>query len=215
MLSSRKKPNLSITRFLLTSILPAIALYALILIICTSNGIDTELVLRDLLQTCRYPIGVGMISNIGILLWAAAAAVSLFSCLSGITTQKDWQRFLLVGGIFSTLLCLDDFFLLHDQRQIFQDILYTSYIIIIINILVRFRQLITHSHSLSFIGASIMLGLSLITDIFQDFFPFDYTTAQIIEEGFKFVGIWCWLYFWIKTAIKAVNYSIEDKYKNV
>ena len=55
------------------SILPSSILYLAILYFSNIHNIKLSLVIRDLAQTCGYPIGVGMISNIGILLWGAAA----------------------------------------------------------------------------------------------------------------------------------------------
>ena len=60
------------------SILPSAILYLAIIYLSNLYNIKLILVVRDLAQTCGYPIGVGMISNIGILLWAAAAAICFF-----------------------------------------------------------------------------------------------------------------------------------------
>ena len=61
------------------SILPSAILYLAILYISNFYNIELSLVVRDLAQTCGYPIGVGMISNIGILLWGATASICLFT----------------------------------------------------------------------------------------------------------------------------------------
>ena len=57
------------------SILPSTILYIAVLYISNFYNIKLTLVVRDLAKTCGYPIGVGMISNIGILLWGAAASI--------------------------------------------------------------------------------------------------------------------------------------------
>ena len=110
------------------SILPSLILYLAILYISNFYNIKLNLVVRDLAQTCGYPIGVGMISNIGILLWGAAASICLFTSFSEIINNES-SKLLLLGGVFSSLLCIDDFFLLHD-RYIGPDflncLLYTS-----------------------------------------------------------------------------------------
>ena len=41
-----------------------------------------------------------------------------------------------------------------------------------------------------------LLGASVITDALQGVFPFSYETVQVLEEGFKFLGIAGWLAFW-------------------
>ena len=64
------------------SILPSSILYLAILYISYIHNIKLSLVIRDLAQTCGYPIGVGMISNIGILLWGAASSICFFTTFS-------------------------------------------------------------------------------------------------------------------------------------
>ena len=110
------------------SILPSTILYLAILSVSNLYNIKHSLVVRDLAQTCGYPIGVGMISNIGILLWGAAASICLFTTfLEGI--NRESSKLLLLGGIFSSLLCIDDLFLLHD-RYIGPDFLNLTYLAI-------------------------------------------------------------------------------------
>ena len=96
------------------SILPSSILYLAILYLSNIHNIKLSLVIRDLAQTCGYPIGVGMISNIGILLWGAAASICLFTTFSE-NINRESSKLLLLGGLFSGLLCIDDFFLLHDR----------------------------------------------------------------------------------------------------
>ena len=108
------------------SILPSAILYLAIIYLSDLYDIKLILVVRDLAQTCGYPIGVGMISNIGILLWGAAASICLFTTfLEGI--NRESSKLLLLGGIFSSVLCIDDLFLLHD-RYIGPDFLNLTYL---------------------------------------------------------------------------------------
>ena len=93
------------------SILPSSILYLAILYISNIHNIKLSLVIRDLAQTCGYPIGVDlMISNIGILLWGAAI-IYLFIYNFLKKHKKESSKLLLLGGGFSGLLCIDDFFL--------------------------------------------------------------------------------------------------------
>ena len=108
------------------SILPTAILYLAILYISNFYNIKLILVVRDLAQTCGYPIGVGMISNIGILLWGAAASICFFTTFSQ-EINSDSSKLLLLGGVFSGILCIDDFFLLHD-RYVGPDFLNLTYL---------------------------------------------------------------------------------------
>ena len=188
------------------SILPSSILYLAILFISNIHNIKLSLVIRDLAQTCGYPIGVGMISNIGILLWGAAASICLFTTFSG-NINSDTSKLLLLGGSFSGLLCIDDFFLLHD-RYIGPDFLNLSYAAMTILLLVRFQRTLKKIGISNLIISILFLGLSVFFDgVIQQIFNQSYDLTQLIEEGFKFIGIACWLNFWCKASSYALKFG--------
>ena len=191
--------------FLSSSIIAPIIIYLSIIGLTNAIGIGTILVIRDLAQTCEAPIWIGLISNLGILMWAASASISLFSSLSGLIEKREKSNLLFIGGILTCILCLDDFFLLHD-RYIGPDLLYATYSIIGIYILIKFRKLILEIDLIPFISSIFFLGLSIICDKFiQDIFPQNYLSINMLEECFKFIGIACWLNFWCKASIKSLR----------
>ena len=188
------------------SILPSSILYLAILYISNLYDIKLSLVVRDLAQTCGYPIGVGMISNIGILLWGAAASICLFTTFSG-KINSDISKLLLLGGAFSGLLCIDDFFLLHD-RYIGPDFLNLTYLAISILIIVRFKKILKKIGLFNLVISILFLGLSIFFDgVIQQIFNQSYELTQLIEEWFKFLGIVCWLNFWCKASSYALKFS--------
>ncbi len=188
------------------SILPSTILYLAIIFISNFYNIKLSLVVRDLAQTCGYPIGVGMISNIGILLWGAAASICLFTRFSA-TINRESSKLILMGGIFSSLLCIDDFFLLHD-RYVGQDFLNLTYLSISIFLLFRFRRILRKIGLFNLVISFSFLGLSIFFDgIIQQIFNESYELTQLIEEGFKFIGIACWLNFWCKASSFAFKFG--------
>mgnify|MGYP001178986329 CR=1 FL=1 len=187
------------------SILPSAILYIVTLYISNIYNIKLSLVVRDLAQTCGYPIGVGMISNIGILLWGAAASICLFTTFSQ-EINSDSSKLLLLGGIFSGMLCIDDFFLLHD-RYVGPDFLNLTYLSISIFLLVRFRKILKRIGLFNLVISILFLGLSIFFDgVIQQIFNQSYDLTQLIEEGFKFLGIACWLNFWCKASSYALKF---------
>ena len=66
---------------LLWAVVPAAIVYALALVWSGAEGISAKLVLKDLAQSCKAPLGEGFLSSVGYLLWMAAAAISLFCSL--------------------------------------------------------------------------------------------------------------------------------------
>jgi len=194
-------------RLLGLAALPALVVYVGGLLISRSAGIDDlELVIRDLAQTCDYPLGVGLLSNLGYLLWAGSAAIALFTVFSGLAAAagRRVRELLLCGGVFSLLLCLDDMFLLHD-KYIGVDFLYITYAIFAALILFRFRDLVIWLGGPSFPVAVVLLGGSVIFDKIQRYVPGGLKEGQLLEEGLKFIGIACWFFFWWQASAAAAK----------
>ena len=206
----------SINKALRWALIPALLVYVASLSLSGLAGIKGQLVLRDLAQTCGTPVGVGLLSNLGYLLWLAAAAVALFTAYSGQPGVRGKQYELLAcGGWFSFILCIDDMFLLHD-RYVGQTFLYVMYMVFAALIATLYRRQLMASRGELFLLAVALLGASIGIDQFQPSEvdqPLAYKTYQLIEEGAKFLGIATWvLYWWQASALslKSARSSTES-----
>ena len=195
----------SINKALRWALIPSLLVYVASLSLSGLAGIKGQLVLRDLAQTCGTPAGVGLLSNLGYLLWLAAAAVALFTAYSGQPGVRGKQRELLAcGGWFSLILCIDDMFLLHD-RYIGQTFLYVVYMVFAALIATRYRRQLMASRGELFLLAVALLGASIGIDQFQRDLPFQYETVQLVEEGAKFLGIATWVLYWWQSSAQSLN----------
>ncbi len=208
-----EKPRFkNILRALSVAALPGLVIYALAISLSAMAGIKGILVIRDLAQTCDSPLGIGLISNLGYLLWIATAAIALFTAYATPTySQHKLKDLLLCGGWFSFILCIDDMFLLHD-RYIGQTFLYVVYAIFAFLIVFKFRDQLLKNGGEIFILAATLLAFSVLTDKFQrdiaDIMPIKYETIQLFEEGVKFLGITTWLYFWWSASSKFIRKAV-------
>ena len=195
----------SINKALRWALIPALLVYVASLSLSGLAGIKGQLVLRDLAQTCGTPAGVGLLSNLGYLLWLAAGAVALFTAYSGQPGVRGKQYELLAcGGWFSFILCIDDMFLLHD-RYIGQTFLYVVYMVFAALIATRYRRQLMASRGELFLLAVALLGASIGIDQFQRDLPFKYETVQLVEEGAKFLGIATWVLYWWQASTQSLN----------
>ena len=190
------------------ALIPALTVYVAALGLSDLAGIDSQKVLRDLAQTCSTPAGVGLLSNLGYLMWLAAAAVALFTAYGGLPGIKGKQKELLTcGGWFSLILCIDDMFLLHD-RYIGPTFLYAVYMLFSVLIATRYRkQLIAYKGEI-FLLAVALLGTSIAIDLLQPVErdqPAVYMISQLIEEGSKFLGIATWVLYWWQTSASSIR----------
>jgi hypothetical protein len=81
----------------------------------TGNSISS--LAKDPAEIRHFPPYIGMLSNWGVILWVVTATICLFSVvLLKLQKATDGRfKFLLVSGLFSLLLGLDDLYLLHDR----------------------------------------------------------------------------------------------------
>ena len=82
----------------------------------------------DLAQYYNASIGLGILSIIGNLIWVATISISIFAYKLIGNYNSSESRFLFLGSIFTSIICLDDLFLIHD-RYINEKILFLFYVI--------------------------------------------------------------------------------------
>ena len=183
--------------------------YGVFFFIFTLQGIPPNLILRDLAQICDAKLGLGSISTLGIILWIGVSTIIWFIIKSGLLRNTKYYKFFISGGVLSTMLAIDDLFLIHD-KFINQEIIFSFYLIFAIYIVKSFFDQILQLNSYLLIVCFALFGFSILIDIgFQESFPSIYTFLQIIEEGFKFLGICCWSVFWWD----ASNIILRNKLK--
>ena len=187
------------TRKILISILyvaiPALLFYSAAVLILSSLGFTSTEILRDPAQQTGLSSFLGFVSNIGVWLWVSSAAICCFSLLTNQSSFRSGSNELIVLlGLLSMLLAVDDFFLLH-ERYVYQKGIFLFYAICALTLLIRHYRKIVEIDGFSFLLAGLLLGLSVEIDIYQRKFPLEYTHVQLVEDGCKFVGAAVWLFF--------------------
>ena len=186
--------------------------YSIILLIFGLQGVKPLLVLRDLAQTCDEGLGVGFISNIGIIMWIGISFVLIFLSKISFLRKSHYRNLITLGAVFSSILALDDFFLIHD-KYIIQEIVFIFYFLFALNLIKKCRRQIEEIDGYLFCASYILFGLSIFIDIvLQNLFPSLIIYSQILEEGFKFAGIFCWFAFWWKSANFILRNELDKQY---
>ncbi len=189
-----------ILSWLIFAAVPAMLFYVIALEVMSSAGFGLREILRDPAQQTGQSSFLGFLSNIGVWLWVCSGAICLFSAGVGgfVSVQKQKQLLILIG-MFSLVLAVDDFFLLHD-RYLPQRAVFLCYAVFTIILLIRYFKNIMEIEGFAFLSAGGLLALSIYVDLNQRKIPFDYAHVQTVEEGFKFVGAASWLYFCYRLA---------------
>ena len=165
---------------------------------------------------------LGLFSNLGVVLWTAAAAICLFAA-SEMSAAPDRQarQLLLYAGLFTLLLMLDDLFMLHENHA--GALFYIMYAIGILYYVVRFFRLILQLDVVLFALTIPLFGNAVLLDLApwrllpgegievpqaiassplerDEVRQLGRELRYLLEDGCKFVGICCWTAFHIRAA---------------
>lgn len=157
--------------------------------------LDTQTV-GELAGDCCH-IYDGAISTLGIMIWAATAAISLFAaCVGSLLGQKDLTKTALQGAAVSALLALDDAYLFHEivfpKLGVPQIVIIATYTAIMAAYLVRNIRLF-RTRSIWILGVSLAafaasVGIDQIAHSIEPVWV-------VLEDGAKLIGIICWFLF--------------------
>jgi hypothetical protein len=169
--------------------------------------IDIEKFTADPITTFDSHPFVGVVSNLGALLWCTAAVVCLFSYL--ILRKKISSKsasFMLWSGLLTTMLLFDDLFMFHDylaitHLNIEQTTVYILYLILAITWFIYFFDEIRSNDFLILLLAGFFLGLSVV----GDFILPQEGIAYMFEDASKFFGIVTWTTYFIRICRYKFN----------
>lgn len=152
-------------------------------------GIDYYDLVRDPNAIARNPGYFGIISNIGVIFWIVGAAAAL-QAYAATTTVKSapLKRTLLAGGLFSALMGIDDFLMLHEAIATLgvpEEIVLVPHVILLGALCVCAYAVRAVTPKLLLVCSVLSMALSFATDMA----PIHDAGATFVEEGFKLVGI--------------------------
>ncbi|HEX8431542.1 MAG TPA: hypothetical protein VF625_09650, partial [Longimicrobium sp.] len=147
----------------------------------------------------------GIVSNLGILLWAGAATLCFFAA-SQLRGGTEARRFFLFGGALTTALLVDDLFLLHEAVApvyfgIPEKAVHLGNGVLTLGFLYACRGVILRTEPLLVMMALGMFGLSVAID---HILPLSVSTGLIVEDGAKLAGITTWLAYFGRAARRAL-----------
>jgi hypothetical protein len=209
---------------MLRAYIPVVVLVGVLYIVKHVTHIPYPNFTRDPAAITDTPAYYGLVSNIGILLWCSSAAIYLFSfmLLRGRSSSKESRLFILYLGLFTSLLLLDDFFLIHETiAEYLEDALGISlvfgeaavfgvYGLLIIWLVIRFRMVLLNTDYI-FLGLAVgFFLLSMITDLGGELADVYDPRLTLLEDTFKLCGIVGWFTYAVRTALKQVVWFIKQ-----
>jgi len=197
--------------------LMGLATLLLVFLLALRPGLSMASLMRDTTTTAGLHPLAGVLSNLGVLLWCVATAVTGFSALvlraSG---QKVLVRYFATGSMISAYLLVDDFFLVHEHLGSFLGIGWGEHLVYLVlgvavfSYLFVFRWVIFGTRFMLLLMGLGFLGASVVVDMFQPWLLWMDSWRNLLEDGFKWMGIvgWC-SYHWV--TVQGVLLGIWQK----
>ena len=204
-------PPLHLTsRYRLIGLVLAVSaiLMGMVLFLHFWSGIPISRLTRDPVALGELSVYAGFLSQAGIFFWSASATLCLFSArvLSGNTEHQNLRLFLLVSGLLTLLLGLDDTFLLHEKVLphfgIPQNLVLGSYAGFVLLYLFRFYPLILETEYVLLVIALSFFAVSVILDVLEP----PGISLFFFEDGAKLTGIVSWLAYFFRVGEDAVYF---------
>lgn len=150
-------------------------------------------------------------SNIGAIIWSATADICLFSHVVGRNVSGCGvdSRFLLAAGLVTTMLLIDDLFVLHELQiaGLPEEVVFLFYAAVLVWFTILFRAEIFETN-IVFLGlAYLWFGLSVFVDVTVAFVP--YPSIYLFEDGAKLAGILSWATYFVSVSIARVRLFIS------
>lgn len=191
---TRNSPVLAVS---IACIVIAVALIGLVVAINAVTGMPIAALVRDPAATMDVPAYIGLLSNATVLLWVAAATLSLFSAAM-LPGGHPVRGFLALVGTITLVFALDDVYMFHeyiapDLLGIPQKVVYLLYSLPILALFFRSRPLSGNPEYPLLIIALAGLALSVGIDVLDSRGWFPVEGRYLLEEGFKIAGVLFWL----------------------
>lgn len=195
-------------RTLLGAGLIAILVIGGVIAIHLRNNVPFALLTRDIFAITGYPVYFGILSNIGIVGWAASATLWLIAAWFTRRHQPDHSLFQLTvaSGLFSLVLLADDALMLHEvflpeKLSVSEEVVMIGYgVVALIYLFVSIRS-VKDTPYLAWLLAGCLLGGSFMVDFAAMTGDLEY----LVEDGLKFAGIVFWAAYAALTAMQIIE----------
>jgi hypothetical protein len=168
----------------------------------TVKDIDLDVFTQDPNAQLNAPFYLGFFSNLGIMVWSAAFTICFYGAyrVVGISAMRN-REFLMVSGLITFLMALDDLFQLHElvfpaYFNISDNMVYLTYINIYLIYFIRYKRELLNSDFMALGLAFFLLGLSTIIDLL----PLPMPKDTFLEDAIKLLGAVTWLVYYTRTA---------------
>lgn len=205
--------NLLVTSKMRIVLLFAVVLMPSLFLIAVSAQpwIDPKWMFLDTVTAAEFSddcchVYFGFVSNLGIFLWVATAAICLFAATIILQwdNAKELLKFAVTAGLLSAWLAMDDAFLLHEivfpKVGIPQFFVLAVYVLLAASyVIASWRVILSSEYWILGLGVGAVAISLGIDQFFHSLEPM----IVIIEDSAKFFGLFSWFVFHVVTLTVA------------
>ena len=198
------------------SVTPLLAMWAaggsLLGVVAAQRSVAVEQLFLDPAFLSGEPWYTGVLSDLGVLGWAAATVTALWGgWVAGQTGRPTASRFLRAGALVSVILLADDLFQLHADLLRFmglpKGIRQLVIVLPAVAWLLRYAADIARTRWVILAGALTGFGASLLVDGLA---PPDSTVGLFVEDSAKLLGVLAWTQYLVLTSLDIMRSTIRD-----
>lgn len=171
--------------------------------------LDLGDLMRDPASTYGGPLHIGLVSNLGVLVWFAAAVVCLFTAALLRASAPHAAPFFFASGLLTLILALDDFLMLHEfigwALSIPEAAILGGYGLLTLGWLTIFWRTIRQTDHLLLLVALALFAFSLVPDVpeIRALYSSE-RLMRLLEDGGKLLGIVTWAAYFVQTSARAL-----------
>jgi hypothetical protein len=200
---ARAREQVVAMRMLLMVVAVAMAVFvALLYAWSVARSVPMALLTRDLAATAGLRFDVGIVSNIGAMVWCATASISGFAAwhLRGMPAQRERAGLLGAAALLLFLMGSDDFLMLHET--VYPKLgLSEAFVVLLYGVgygamLLRWREVVLDSELLLLALGTVLFAGSVIVDGFAK-------DSTALEDLLKLSGQVLWLLYFVRLAARG------------
>lgn len=204
-------------RLYLTAVLTAGAAAVAIYLVADHFEVTVKVLTRDPYRAAEVPPYYAYFSLLGSTVWAIAGSATLMTALVARKllgcrlSDESSYRLILLGGILTTFMALDDILLFHDELaeiiRMPELLFHAFYLGYILSMIIYSRKVILSTPWLLLFAALAGYGLSSVIDLWR-------TSPEIVDQSedvFKICGIILWAYYFLAVSWSFVREHEVEK----
>lgn len=179
-----------------------------VILLNINKGIPFKFLTSDIAAIAEVPFYTGFFSQIGFIIWIMTATICFLSAyISKIYRgDRELRTFLFLSGLLSTILCLDDMFLLHEQvfpiyLGLSEIIIFILYACLVVFLVIRYYATILKTNYILILVALFSFGSSIALDLVK----INGLNSYLTEDGFKMTGIVSWFFYYYDIALLVIQ----------